>query len=415
MDIDLLSPDFQQDPYPAYDQLRQAAPLVWHAPTRLWYAARYADVSALLRDRRLGRAAADPAASEAAPAETIEEPAAEGGPSPLAGMPAFQRLERHSFFDQEPPDHTRLRGLVSQAFTPRRVEGLRPSLLANARALLEQAYQQATFDLLEDYATPLSVGVIAELLGIPAVDRPRLRPWSAAIVAMYELRPTAAEADRAEQAAGEFWDYLAWLAAQRRATPQDDLISALVYAADPDSGARLSEGELISTYVLLLNAGHEATVNGFGNGLAALLAHPDQLARLRADPTPERIRLAVEEMLRYDTPLQLFRRWVREDLQYGDIHLSAGQRVGLLLGAANRDPVRFEQPQVFDIARQDNPHLSFGAGIHFCLGAPLARLELNIALGELLRRLPWREAAVGGLKESLVIRGRKAIRVTPGQ
>ena len=342
--------------------------------------------------------------------------AAVAAPADRESLPPFQRLDAYSFFDQEPPNHTRLRGLVAQVFTPRRVEALRPQVESDAGDLLAAALRRGRFDLVEDYAAPLPVAVIADLLGIPPADRGRLRPWSAAIVAMYELRHTPAQEQAAGQAAGEFWDYLDWLANARRREPQDDLISALAAAMDAETGARLSQEELIAACILLLNAGHEATVNAFGNGMLALFQDWRARERLAADASPTNLRRAVEEMLRYNTPLQLFRRWVYADCDYAGQRLQAGQQVALFLGSANRDPERFERPDEFDITRSDNPHLAFGAGIHYCLGAPLARLELEIALGALLRLAP--KLRLDGdpvRKPSFVIRGYQSIPVIEHQ
>lgn len=396
MIFDPLATAFQQNPYPVYARLRDEAPILWHAPTRLWYVSRYEDVSALLRDRRLGRSL----------------PPHQIAPAIAPHLEPFQRLSTYSMFDMEPPDHTRLRGLISKVFTPRRVEALRPQVAANALALLQSALSKKHFDLLEDYAIPLPVLVIADLLGIPQADRDRLRPWSAAIVSMYELTHTYEQEQRALQAAGEFWDYLKWLSQARRQNPQDDLISALAMVTDQQSGAHLSEEELIATCILLLNAGHEATVNGFGNGMYAMFCHPEELARLGATPTPDLVRTCVEEMLRYDSPLQMFKRWVYEDMAYKDVVLHQGQQVALFFGSANRDPRRFESPDVFHIDRLDNPHISFSAGIHYCLGAPLARLELNTALETLIRHAPHLElASQPRWRDSFVIRGLEELQV----
>jgi hypothetical protein len=398
MHFDPFSVEFQTDPYPTYARLRQAAPVFWHAPTHLWYFSLYEDVSILLRDRRLGR--------------SLRHLRPE--PAPPPHLAPFQRLSDSSMFDMEPPDHTRLRRLVSSVFTPRRVEALRPKIEAAAEGLLDQALAKGTFDLLEDYAIPLPVMVIADLLGVPETDRPRLRPWSNAIVAMYELEHTPAQETAAIQAASEFWEYLRWLAAERRRQPQDDLVSALAAVTDAETGAQLSESELIATCILLLNAGHEATVNGLGNGMLALFHHPAQLERLQDDPTPALIRTAVEEMLRFDTPVQLFKRWVLEDLEYKGQFFKPGEQIALFFGSANRDPAQFERPAELQIDRRDNPHISFGAGIHFCLGAPLARLELNVALSRLFQRghrlrlveePNWRQSFVIRGLERLLVRG----------
>jgi cytochrome P450 len=394
--FDPSSPDFRKDPYPTYIRLRDEAPFLWDEASGLWFVSRHADIAYLLRDRRLGRTMEHILPSAPAPAH----------------FAAFQRLSTYSLFDKEPPDHTRLRGLVSAVFTPKKVEALRPQIEETSASLLKTALNKGEFDLLEDYAVPLPVLVIADLLGVPQADRPRLRPWSAAIVAMYELDHDAEQEHKAVQAAGEFWDYLDWLASQRREKPQDDLISALAAVTDQESGARLSTAELIATCILLLNAGHEATVNGFGNGLYALFRHPDQLARLQADHQPERVRLCVEEMLRYDSPLQLFKRWVLQDFEYGGTQFTQGHQIALFFGSANRDPRRFVRAEELDISRQENPHLSFGAGIHFCLGAPLARLELNVALATLLRNARNLQlASEPEWRDSVVIRGLKALNV----
>lgn len=396
MHFDPASSEFQRNPYPVYARLRAETPLLWHAPTRLWYVSAYEDVAVLLRERRLGRSLPG------------EQPALQGSPE----LAPFQRLSDHSLFDKEPPQHTRLRGLVSRVFTPQRVESLRPAVQSAARRLLAQAVQAGVFDLLEDLAVPLSVSVIADLLGVPEADRSRLRPWSAAIIAMYELSHTPAQQEQAAQASIEFWDYLSWLVGQRRRQPQDDLISALAAVADAETGARLTQDELVANCILLLNAGHEATVNGFGNGMYALFKHSQQHDLLRAAPGASLIRSSVEEMLRYDSPLQLFKRWVREDFEYKGIQLHQGQQIALFFGSANRDPARFEEPDKLLLTRQDNPHLSFGAGIHYCLGAPLARLELQAALEavvmqtgrlQLVEEPQWRD--------SYVIRGLKSLRV----
>jgi cytochrome P450 len=397
IDFNPFSLEFWRNPYPTYALLREQAPILWRPETQLWYVSRFEDVSNLLRDRRLGRTI-----------DTIQPPA-----PPQEGLEAFRRLSDYSMFDMEPPDHTRLRRLVSQVFTPKRVEAMRPQVEMAANGLLDRALAKPDFDLLEDYAVPLPVQVIADLLGIPLADRARLRPWSAAIVALYELSHTPEQATWAEQAAVEFWDYLRWLVDIRRRVPQNDLISALVSATDAENGTVLSENELIATCILLLNAGHEATVNGFGNGMYALFMNPSQFEILAASPSDSLVRSAVEEMLRFDSPLQLFKRWVREDLDYQGLHFQSGQQIVLFFGSANRDPARFKRPDEMDITRAENPHISFGAGIHFCLGAPLARLELTTALAALFRRAPrLRLLEMPQWRSSFVIRGLKSLQVS---
>ncbi|MEU3878218.1 cytochrome P450, partial [Streptomyces sp. NPDC029704] len=264
-------------------------------------------------------------------------------------------------------------------------------------------------DLIARVAEPLPVTVIAEMLGIPACDRPLLRPWSADICGMYELNPGEETARRAVRASEEFSAYLRELTAARRARPGTDLVSALIAAHD--RGERLTEQEMVSTCALLLNAGHEATVGSIGNAWWALFRNPGQLAALRADPAL--LPRAVDELLRYDTPLHLFERWVLEDIEIAGTRIPRGHEVALLLGSANHDPARFTDPARLDLTRADNPHLSFGAGIHYCLGAPLARAELLAVHGELLRRAP----ALRPLREPLrkpgfVIRGLQELLVT---
>ena len=387
--IDLLSAQFIADPYPFYDRLRSAQPILYDAEWNLWFFSAYEDIAALLRDRRLGRDL-------------------DGAAKPDPRTP-FGWLHAHSLMEKEPPDHTRLRGLVNKAFTPARVEALRPLIERTAHRLLDEVVQRGEMDLLADFAEPLPVLVIADLLGVPQEVRPRLRPWSNRIVAMYELSPSPEDAHCANRAVTEFAACLRGLAAERKLQPQDDLISALVAAEE--QGSRLSEDELIATCILLLNAGHEATVNAIANGMLALFHHPDQYALLRR--SPQLLKSAVEEMLRYDSPLQLFRRWVREDVEYKGNGLRKGGQAALLYAAGNRDPARFPDPHRFDITRSDNPHLTFGMGIHYCVGAPLARLEMQVAVQALLERLPNLRLAQEAVeyRPGYVIRGLKALPV----
>jgi cytochrome P450 len=250
--------------------------------------------------------------------------------------------------------------------------------------------------------------VISDLLGVPEADRPLLRPWSARICGMYEVNPTAEAGRIASQAATEFSEYLRGLSRERRARPADDLISALTQVVD--GGDQLTEDELIGTCVLLLNAGHEATVNATGIGWWQLFRHPDQLARLRAEPGL--IGRAVDELLRYDTPLQLFERWVLEDVELFGVRVPKGAELGLVFGSANRDPAVFADPDRLDLGREPNPHLTFGAGVHYCLGAPLGRLELELSFATLLARLPRMEpAAEPRWKPTYILRGLEALHV----
>ncbi|MFJ9826695.1 cytochrome P450 [Streptomyces sp. NPDC101160] len=392
MDFDPWSPEFVADPYPAYAQLRAAGRAHWYEPTRQWLIPHYEDVSALLRDRRLGRTYTH--------RFTHEE---FGRPAPDAAHEPFHTLNDHGLLDLEGADHTRIRRLVSKAFTPRTVERLAPTVWRLAGELVGGLVADSGGDLLARVAEPLPVAVIAEMLGVPEDDeeRARLRPWSADICGMFELKPSEETARRAVRASIEFSDYLRELIARRRKDPGEDLISGLLGVAESAEGA-LTEQEMISTCVLLLNAGHEATVNATVNGWWAMLSRG-----VRPDAAPDALSTAVDELLRYDTPLQMFERWVLDDIELGGVVIPRGAEVALLFGSANRDPARFgPNADRLDLARPDNPHISFGAGIHYCLGAPLARLELTAVLGKLLGHAPGlRLAAEPVRKPGYVIRG----------
>ncbi|MFG2071432.1 cytochrome P450 [Nonomuraea maritima] len=392
--FDPWNPDFVASPYGAYDVLRREAPVSYYEPTGQWLIARHADVNALLRDRRLGRSYLHVATHEEfgrTPEPEFQEP--------------FWRVIRAGMLDVEPPVHTRLRRLVSKAFTPRMVESLRPQVRAIARSLVDAYVDKGGGDLIAEVAEPLPVTVIAEMLGIPESDRHLLRPWSSDICGMYELNPTPEVQHTAVRAASEFSAYLGDLAAARRRAPGDDLISALTQVEE------LTEDELVGTCVLLLNAGHEATVNVTGNGWWALFRNPAELERLRHDRSL--LPTAVEELMRWDTPLQMFERWVLEDIEVHGVRIPRGSEVALLFGSANRDPAVFADPDRLDVGRADNPHISFGAGIHFCLGAPLARIELIESFGALLDRSVTLELTEEpAWKPGYVIRGLRALELT---
>jgi cytochrome P450 len=388
---------FIADPYPVYRRLRADHPILWNPATRQWLVSRHADVNRLLRDRRLGRTYLH---------QTTH--AEMGRPEPPAWHAPFHELNDVGMLDLEPPDHTRLRRLVLRAFTPRTVEAMRTRIQAIVDGLVDDLAGRGEADLIADFVEPLPVTVIAELLGIPHADRHLLRPWSHDFCLMYELDPPDASAHKAVQASLEFGAYLRELLAERQRRPGDDLMSAL--AAVVDDGDTLTETELIGTCVLLLNAGHEASVNGAGNGWWTLFRHPDALARLRADPGL--LPTAIEELLRYDTPLSLFERWVLEPIEVAGVELRRGDEVALLFGSANRDGAAFHRPDDLDLARDRNPYLSFGAGIHYCLGAPLAKMELAIAFGTLLRRMPAMELIEEPRwKPTFVLRGLETLRV----
>ncbi|KOU64540.1 cytochrome P450 [Streptomyces virginiae] len=371
MGFDPWDAAFVADPYPAYRELREQGRAIWWEATGQWLVPHYADVSALLRDRRLGRTYLHRFSHEEF-----------GRQAPPPEHEPFHVLNGNGLLDLEDPAHARVRRLVAKAFTPRTVERLVPAVQRMAGELVGRLLADGGGDLLATVAEPLPVAVIAELLGVPEADRGLLRPWSADICGMFELRPEEETARRAVRASIDFSAYLRELISERRARPGEDLISGLIAAHDEEG--RLSEQEMISTCVLLLNAGHEATVNTTVNGWWALFRNPDQLAALRAGRDPEKLSTAVDELMRYDTPLQMFERWVLDDISVGDTEIPRGAEVALLFGSANRDPARFDDPDTLDLSRADNPHLTFGAGIHYCLGAPLARRELEASFGALL-------------------------------
>ncbi|MEX2972149.1 cytochrome P450 [Streptomyces sp. C184] len=388
---DLLDPRNQADPYPLYSRWRAQAPL---APLddRLMVLTRYEDCAAVLRDGRFGHPEAD-------------DPRFAGRRPSLEVLVDDDGRPVRGFLGLNPPDHTRMRALVSQAFTRRRVERLAPRIEELTDELFTAMERtQGPVDLIEGLATPLPVAVISELLGVPTEDRHRMLTWSHAVaralVPDFLLPPGAAEQEA--QARREFTDYLRELVVERRRAPGDDLLSALVTVHD--DGDVLTENELLATCTLLLIAGHETTVNLIGNGTLALLRHPDQLARLRSDPALTDN--AVEELLRYDSPVQLTVRFALQDAEVAGVPVPAGSTLLMLIGAANRDPAAYEHPERLDIGRTPLRHLAFGQGIHFCLGAPLARLETQIALRMLLARAPQvRLAGEPEWKDHITLRG----------
>jgi unspecific monooxygenase len=390
-------PDFIADPYPVFAELRERHPVIHDQATNQWVISRHEDVARLLRDRHLGR--------------TYHHVATDtdfGRTPPPTWHAPFYELNDAGMLDLEPPDHTRLRRLVSKAFTPRRVADMAPRVQAVVDALVDRALDAGEFDLIADIAEPLPVTVIAELLGIPEPDRHLLRPWSNDYCLMFELDPSEASARRSVAAAEAFGAYLHDLIVERRARPQADLISGLIAVAD--EGDQLTERELIATCVLILNAGHEASVNGAGNGWWTLFRHPDALAALRA--TPDLAATAVDELLRFDTPLPMFERWVLSDIEVGGSAIPRGQEVALLYASANRDPAAFSDADSLDLGRPSRAHLAFGAGIHYCLGAPLARLELQTSFASILRRIPGLELLEAPVwKPTFILRGLRALRV----
>ncbi len=367
---------FAADPYPVYARLRERSP-IFHSPELgMTLLTRYEDIRSLVLDRRIGRTL-----DHVTPREEVER---RRRLAQWERLPNYSRYVRLNLLETEGTDHARVRRLVSAALDPRRIRLLRTRVQEAVDAMLATLEPRGRMNFLEDLAVPLPVLMIAELLGWPAQERYRLRPWSAHIVRLYEKDSTAEDEMRAEVAAGEFAAMIGDLADRRRAEPRDDFISALAQVAH--EGERLSRDELIATCMMVLNAGHEATVNAACNGLLALLRHPQQLARLLGDRTL--MPTAIEEMIRYDAPLHLFHRFVLEDLEIGGARFARGDTIGLLYGSGNRDSLAFERVDEFDVGRQPNRHLGFGAGNHFCLGASLARLELEVLFSTVLDRLP---------------------------
>ena len=390
-----LDPSFRADPYPAYARLREQDP-VHETPAGAFVLSRYADCVALLKDPR---ASSDPAHSD-----TYRRARERGA------LRADEALGRAPpFLLKDPPDHTRLRGLVSKAFTPKVVQSHRPRIEALVAGLLDRVAERGSADIIADVAYPLPVTVICELLGVPPADHETFKQWSGDLARAADPEATLSpEAIQARKHAGNaFSEYFRSLVVERRKRPCDDLLSALIAAEE--AGDTLSEEELISNCIFLLAAGHETTANLIGNGTLALLRNPEQLEKLRADPSLARS--AVEEFLRYDAPVQIAGRIARDDIEIGGRVVPMGRQIAVLLASANRDAERFHDPDELDIARTDNHHLAFGHGIHFCLGAPLARLEGEVYFQALVRRFDRLALAQDALeyKPNIVNRGLKAL------
>jgi unspecific monooxygenase len=357
-------PRFVQNPYPFYERARKEGPFFHWADYGLTCTGSFTAVNAILRDRRFGR--------EAPP---------EKAPVIPAHLAPFYAVEAHSMLELEPPRHTRLRSLVLRAFTARRVAELQPEIEGLAQELID-GFPGGPFDLLQAFAQPLPVRIIARLLGVPEEMAPDLLRWSNAMVGMYMAGRTRAMEDRAVAATEAFVAFLRGYVEERRKRPADDLITHLIAAEE--AGERLTTDELITTCILLLNAGHEATVHTIGNGVKALLDHATPPEAL----SPDRVERTVEEILRFDPALHMFTRWAYEDIEVLGQHFARGDQVALLLAAANRDPAQWDKPATFRPERPAMPLVTFGAGLHFCVGAPLARLELQVALPILFARCP---------------------------
>jgi cytochrome P450 len=369
-------PDFLDDPYPFYQRLRETDPVHWEpAPASRWVLTRYADVTAALRDPRLAKAGAEPLLNDVPPAVR-------------ADVAWLERSVDDQIDSINPPKHTRLRRLLNRGFTPELVAARQPRIQQVVDELLDAVAARGQMDLIADFTFPLPAIVIMEVLGIPREEREQLRRWSGDYAALMGHGGLGADpglaARRANESMQEFSAYLRGIVVARRQAPRDDLISALL--AVEEQGDTLSEDELITNCRLLLIAGNETTTNLVGNGMLALLQQLDQLAALRADPTL--VVSAIEEFLRYDAPAQMVFRWAAEDFTLDGKAIRKGQMVVMVIGAANRDPAQFPNPDALDVRRHPNEHHAFGFGTHFCPGSPLARLEARLAVTTLLRRLP---------------------------
>lgn len=387
---------FIADPYPVLDALREATPIFWNETTSQWTLTRFSDVQESLRDRRMGRSYTH-----------LYTHAQVGRAEPDPRWAAFLQHERWSLLCLEPPDHTRIRRLVAKVFTPRAVAALRPAVQGFSDELFDRCREMGEFELLRDYAQPYSVAVIASMLGVPRSDTQLLLDWSHAIVKMYELSTTDEVRAAADRAAGEYIEYTKALIAEKRRSPDGLLVAELVRVED--EGDTLTEDEIVSTTMVLLEAGHEATVNTLGNGMRAILRHPGEWQRVVGGEVPAKV--AVEEMLRWDPPLHLFERWVLDDgVEIAGQPIEVGQEIAMLFGAAQRDPRRFANADRFDIGRGDTAHIGFGGGIHFCVGAPLARQEIEVSVAGLAARFPEIEMAAEPVYHpNFVIRGLTAL------
>lgn len=375
--FDLTSKDVLANPYPTYQRLRERDPVHRMRLVNAWVLTRYEDVQAVLQDHHRFS-------------------------NQEAGAGDREYTKDRSMLDLDPPDHTRLRSLVSKAFTPRSVAALGPRIEKIVEGLLDEVSGEDRFDLIDSFAFPLPIIVIAEMLGVPAEDLDRFKDWSNDIVLSLEPILTREQRERFRRSEQELYEYFEGIIALRRQDPQDDLVSALLAAEE--EGDRLSHGELLATLLLLLVAGNETTRNLIGNGMLALLRNPGELQRLKGEP--ELIETAIDELLRYDSPVQLDGRTALEDVELGGKTIGTGQQVVSVVGAANRDPEAFSDPDRLDIGREEKSHISFGRGIHYCLGASLAKLEGRIAFEGLLERFSsMRLAAMPQQRKQVVLRG----------
>jgi cytochrome P450 len=392
--IDFNNPTFVADPYEQLKALREIGKPVWHEGMQIFLAARHSDANDVFRNKSLGRIFTDK--------------------SPAFEWETFNWLHSDSILDSEPPKHTRLRSLVAKAFNRNKIEGMRPAVERITQQLLdaidEKVKSGESFDLIADYAEPLPVKIIADLLGFPESEEHLLRPWSQSIVKMYEVNPSEQYQIEAKKAAGEFAEYVRNLAEHRKINPGQDLITDL--AMVEENGEKLNSHELVATCVLLLNAGHEASVNAFGNGMVAALERPDQAELLRKNSRAI-TETALEEFMRFDAPLHLFERTATIDTELGGVKIEKGQKIAALIGSANRDSSVFEKADEMDLTRDPNPHIGFGAGIHFCLGAPLARLEMSVSLPALWEKYPNMQLDGNPVRRpTFVLRGYESVSIS---
>ena len=394
--FDAYDRGFLADPYPTYARIREESPVFFDESWGLTFIARHEDVTTVLKDRdRFGRDL-----RHRMGIDEVEQDIYQHSYPPQ--WPTWTKYIRESFIDLEPPRHPRLRRLVSKAFTRRSSEVFRPRLEQEADAILDAVVETGSMEVISEYATPIPLTMIAELMGIPSEHHSLLVDWSNVIVRAFDEGVTPAEGDAAEQATKDFVEYLEDVVAQRRTRPGEDLVSAMLDV--DESGDTLTDAEIVGTSILALNAGHEATVHAIGNSLLALARDPEAYHQL--DSGEAEISNAVDELLRFDSPLQMFERWVLEDTNIDGHPIARGTKVGLLLGSANHDESVFEDSERLNLKRVPNPHVSFGAGVHYCVGAPLAKVELEVALGRFVNRIQGIELKqISNRIESLVFRG----------
>jgi cytochrome P450 len=371
--INPKDPEFFNNPYPYYEKIREVTPVFFWEEFNTWCFLSHQFVDHILRSRDFGTQITHIASRD----ELGIEP-------PNERIKPFIEMDELGMLGMEGPNHHRIRGLVQKAFMNRQISNLKPRIEELSHQLIDKMESGGEIDLLKDYATPIPIIIITEMLGIPTEMSQQLLDWSHAMVRMYHLGRTKEDEENAVIATNEFSDYLQIFIAKRKKNLKDDLISQLITVQE--SGEKLSEKELIANCILLLNAGHEATVHVIGNGVKTLLSHPTHLEELKKHP--EGFNSAIEEIMRFDPPLHYFSRYVLKDFSYAGLDFPFKTKIGVLLGAANRDPEIFDKPEIFNPSREKNPHLAFGGGIHFCVGAPLARLELQTALPILFKRVP---------------------------